>query len=224
MSAISILACVFHPIVPEARAPAKTKKKTKSKSLYHLDIAVQVARDDSREGDKFHVSSTKIQQLLLNLLQSVGRGLPEILSGTACGQVLRLNLEATTTRTAGSCRRIQEPCLDESRFLFVVSIGCLSVALLLSNIVFVIKHAWNLGWFGSAIALVLCFFSPDSQMRTDAAKLLGLGVCVTFYVIKCGHRQLFARISLGMPLELLVLLAFVMVQFLVAREDRSRFC
>ena len=101
---------------------------------------------------------------------------------------------------------------DKSRLSLVclgVSMLCLWVALLLSNVVFKVKHAWNFGWLGCLVAFAICCSSPDFRRRAEAAKLLGVGICVAFYVTYYGHRSLYCRLLLcGLPLELLVLTTF----------------
>ena len=99
-----------------------------------------------------------------------------------------------STSTSKSDFRMHET--DKSRLSLVclgVSMLCLWVALLLSNVVFQVKHAWNFGWLGSLIAFIICRFSPDSRTRADAEKVFGVGVCVTFYAMKYGHPQLHCR-------------------------------
>ena len=95
----------------------------------------------------------------------------------------------------------------------VVSMTCLGGALLLSNAVFSIRHAWNFGWIGCLLALLTYYFSFDSRSRAHAAKLFGAGVCVAFYVTKCGYPQLLCRVFFcDMPLEFLVFATFFLVQ------------
>ena len=112
-------------------------------------------------------------------------------------------------------------------FLFLgVAVTCLSAALLLSNSVFSIKHTWNCGWLGCLFAIGVCWLSPDSRVRDDAARLFGVGICVAFYVTKCGfHSQLCRQYRVQGPLEVLVFVIFFAVESLLmrgkTRNDRN---
>ena len=94
-----------------------------------------------------------------------------------------------------------------------VSMTRLSVALSLSNSAVKVKHVWNFGWLGCLVAFIICCCSPDSRTRADAAKLVGVGICVSFYVTKHGYFELLCNVFFcEMPLEVLALVTFLVVQ------------
>ena len=106
---------------------------------------------------------------------------------------------------------------DENRLYYVclgVSMTCLSVAVAVTAVSAVaVKHVWIFGWLGCLVAFIICCCSPDSRTRADAAKLVGVGICVSFYVTKHGYFELLCNIFFcEMPLEVLVLATFIVVQ------------
>ena len=115
---------------------------------------------------------------------------------------------------------------DENRLYYVclgVSMTCLSVALSLSNSAVAVKHVWNFGWLGCLVAFIICCCSPDSRTRADAAKLVGVGICVSFYVTKHGYFELLCNVFFcEMPLEVLALATFLVVQCWFWRQKTLR--
>ena len=122
------------------------------------------------------------------------------------------------TRDGQKENRSDERCLG-------VSVTCLIIALLLNNPVFVLKHTWTLGWLGCLIAFRICYASPDSRTRVDAARFSGLGVCVAFYVTYHGYRTLTCSVFLcKVPLEAVVFVTFIVVQWWLKRGRGGERC
>ena len=113
------------------------------------------------------------------------------------------------------------PDWNRSRSFLCLSKICLGVSLCLTNSVNKIKHAWNLGWLGCVVALAIFCVSPNSRTRADAAKVFGMGICVAFYVMKCGHGSLLCRVIIfcDMPLEVLAFATFCIFQSWVWLEN-----
>ena len=116
---------------------------------------------------------------------------------------------------------------DENRLYRVclgVSMTCLSVAVAVTAVSAVaVKHVWIFGWLGCLVAFIVCRCSPDSRTRADAAKLVGVGICVSFYVTKHGYFELLCNIFFcKMPLEVLSLATFLVVQCWFWRQKTLR--
>ena len=113
-----------------------------------------------------------------------------------------------------------------SKLLAGVSIACTSLALLMNNPAagtLVFKHTWTLGWIGFLCALLTFWMGPDSRARADAAKLVGVGICVSFYVTKHGYFELLCNVFFcEMPFEVLALTTFLVVQCWFWRQKTLR--